>query len=213
MFVLLFAYVFGGAIPIQGVNYREFLMAGIFAQTVVFGVDAHRRPASPRTCRRAIIDRFRSLPMSRSAVLVGRTTRRRRQQRDRPRRHVGHRPDRRLADPRRRSSRRSRRSCCCCSSPTRSPGSWPWSGWSCATPEVVNNAGFIVIFPLTFIANTFVPIEQLPARAQGVRRVEPGLVGDPRRPAAVRQPAGRRTPSADRLVAAAPGALHAALGV
>src|SRR4029078_5052090 len=37
MFVLLFAYVFGSAIPIQGVNYREFLMAGIFAQTVVFG--------------------------------------------------------------------------------------------------------------------------------------------------------------------------------
>ena len=37
MFVLLFAYVFGSAIPIQGVNYREFLMAGIFTQTVVFG--------------------------------------------------------------------------------------------------------------------------------------------------------------------------------
>ena len=37
MFVLLFAYVFGGSISIEGGNYREFLIAGIFAQTVVFG--------------------------------------------------------------------------------------------------------------------------------------------------------------------------------
>ena len=37
MFVVLFAYVFGGAVAVPGVNYREFLMAGIFAQTVVFG--------------------------------------------------------------------------------------------------------------------------------------------------------------------------------
>ena len=47
-----------------------------------------------------------------------------------------------------------------------------------AAPEVVNNASFIVIFPLTFIANTFVPIDNFPPVLKCVRGVEPGLVGD-----------------------------------
>jgi len=72
MFVLLFAFVFGGAIPLPtGGSYREFLMPGIFAQTVIF--------ASLTTAigicddiNKGIIDRFRSLPMARSAVLSGR---------------------------------------------------------------------------------------------------------------------------------------------
>ncbi len=63
-----------------------------------------------------------------------------------------------------------------------------WVGLLVPTPEVVNNASFIVIFPLTFIANTFVPIETLPGPAADLRRVEPGLGGDPGRPRAVRQP-------------------------
>ena len=73
MFVLLFAYVFGSAIEVPGVGYREFLIAGIFAQTVIFGATI-TGAAWPRTCRRGIIDRFRSLPMAPSAVLIGRTT-------------------------------------------------------------------------------------------------------------------------------------------
>ena len=73
MFVLLFAYVFGGAIdPGGGVNYREFLIGGIFAQTVVFGA-TFTGAGLAEDMQKGIIDRFRSLPMSRSAVLVGRT--------------------------------------------------------------------------------------------------------------------------------------------
>ena len=73
MFILLFAYVFGSAIDIPGIDYREFLIAGIFAQTVVFGATFPGAGIAD-DMQKGIIDRFRSLPMSRSAVLVGRTT-------------------------------------------------------------------------------------------------------------------------------------------
>ena len=72
MFVLLFAYVFGGAIAVRGSSYREFLMAGIFAQTVVFGATITGAGLAD-DIKKGIIDRFRSLPMSPSAVLFGRT--------------------------------------------------------------------------------------------------------------------------------------------
>jgi len=73
MFVLLFAYVFGGAIKLTGVNYREYLMAGIFTQTVAFGAGITAIGLAD-DLQKGIIDRFRSLPMSRAAVLIGRTT-------------------------------------------------------------------------------------------------------------------------------------------
>jgi len=69
MFVLLFAYVFGGSISPPGVNYREFLIAGIFAQTVIFGA-TFTGAGLADDMQKGVIDRFRSLPMSRSAVLV-----------------------------------------------------------------------------------------------------------------------------------------------
>jgi ABC transporter DrrB family efflux protein len=73
MFVLLFAYVFGGAIPLPGGgNYREFLMPGIFAQTLAFA-SATTAIGMVDDMNKGIIDRFRSLPMARSAVLTGRT--------------------------------------------------------------------------------------------------------------------------------------------
>ena len=72
MFVLLFAYVFGGAIDVPGVDYREFLIAGIFVQTVVFG-STFTGSGLADDMQKGIIDRFRSLPMSPSAVLFGRT--------------------------------------------------------------------------------------------------------------------------------------------
>jgi ABC-2 type transport system permease protein/oleandomycin transport system permease protein len=72
MFVLLFAYVFGGAITIPGVNYIDFLMAGIFTQTVTFG-STNTGVGLAEDLSKGIIDRFRSLPMARSAVLGGRT--------------------------------------------------------------------------------------------------------------------------------------------
>jgi ABC-2 type transport system permease protein len=73
MFVLLFAYVFGGAIPIPGVNYKDYLMAGIFTQSIAFG-SALTAIGLADDLQRGIVDRFRSLPMSRAAVLIGRTT-------------------------------------------------------------------------------------------------------------------------------------------
>ena len=73
MFVLLFAFIFGSAIPLPGVDYKEFLMAGIFTQTVVFG-STITGASLAEDLQKGLIDRFRSLPMARSAVLVGRTT-------------------------------------------------------------------------------------------------------------------------------------------
>ena len=70
MFVLLFAFVFGGAIKVEGGSYREFLMGGIFAQTIVFGAfGVAIALAYDRT--NGAIDRFRSLPMARGSVLAG----------------------------------------------------------------------------------------------------------------------------------------------
>ena len=65
MFVLLFAYVFGNSIDIPGSSYREFLIAGIFAQTVMFGA-TFTGAGIAEDMQKGIIDRFKSLPMSRS---------------------------------------------------------------------------------------------------------------------------------------------------
>jgi ABC-2 type transport system permease protein len=73
MLVLVFAYVFGGAIAVPGGgNYKEFLLAGIFAQSVVFGgsIGVAIGIATDRT--NGVTDRFRALPMARSALLAGR---------------------------------------------------------------------------------------------------------------------------------------------
>jgi ABC transporter DrrB family efflux protein len=72
MFVLLFRYVFGGAIAVPGGQYVNFLMPGIFVQTVAFG-GVTTAIGLAQDMQRGIIDRFRSLPMSSSAVLTGRT--------------------------------------------------------------------------------------------------------------------------------------------
>jgi ABC-2 type transport system permease protein len=161
MFVLLFRYVFGSAIPIPGIDYAEFLLPGILAQTIVFGSTITGASLAD-DLQKGLIDRFRSLPMSRSAVLVGRT----------------------VADLGLNSISivvmvitgllvgwRVH------SSPGEVIGgflllllfayamSWVMAtvGLLVRTPEVVQNASFIVIFPLTFIANTFVPTNNFPA--------------------------------------------------
>ena len=72
MFVLLFRYVFGGAIAITGTSYVNYLMAGIFAQTVIFGATTTGIGLAT-DLQRGLVDRFRSLPMAKSAVLTGRT--------------------------------------------------------------------------------------------------------------------------------------------
>lgn len=159
MFVLLFAYVFGSAIS-TGVDYKQFLMAGIFAQTVVFG-STITGASLAEDIQKGVIDRFRSLPMARSAVLFGRTT-----------------AD--LANNvivlavmsvtgliigwRIESSLGEALLAYLLLLLFAYAMSWLMAvvGLSVKTPEVVNNASFIVIFPLTFIANTFVPTKNFP---------------------------------------------------
>ena len=164
MFVLLFGYVFGGAIEIPGMNYREFLIAGVFAQTVIFGA-TFTGAGLAEDMTKGIIDRFRSLPMSRVAVLAGRTA----------------------SDIVYNSLSillmgitglivgwRIR------TGPLDAlvgillllffayAFSWimAWVGLKVSSVEMVNNASFMFIFPLTFIANTFVNAEDLPGPLQ-----------------------------------------------
>ncbi|PZF57646.1 ABC transporter permease [Curtobacterium sp. MCBD17_013] len=160
MFVLLFSQVYGGAIAVRGTDYTQFLMAGIFAQTVVFGA-TFSGYSMAQDLKEGIIDRFRTLPMSLSAVLVGRTNG------DLVLNGIsvlimmltG------LAVGWRVHS---------------SPGefvaglvlllafsyafSWVMAllGMSVRSPEVINNASFMILFPITFISNAFVPSDTLP---------------------------------------------------
>ena len=164
MFVLLFAYVFGSAIQVPGVSYREFLMAGIFAQTVVFGATITGSGLA-QDIQRGVIDRFRSLPMARSAVLVGRTTS------DLVNNVIvvivmsitGL-----LVGWRIHSSFFEALAGFGLLLLFAYALSWPMAvvGLSVRSPEVFNNASFMVVFPLTFIANTFVDPTYLPPPLQ-----------------------------------------------
>lgn len=72
MFVVLFRYVFGGAIEIAGTSYVNFLMAGIFVQTIAFGA-LTTAISLAYDLEKGIVERFFTLPMSRPAVIIGRT--------------------------------------------------------------------------------------------------------------------------------------------
>jgi ABC-2 type transport system permease protein/oleandomycin transport system permease protein len=72
VFVVLFRYVFGGAIHVPGVDYVDYLMPGIFVQTSVFGALATAIGLAADV-KSGLLERFLSLPMARSAVLLGRT--------------------------------------------------------------------------------------------------------------------------------------------
>ena len=160
MFVLLFAYVFGGSIDIPGGSYREFLIAGIFAQTVVFGA-TFTGSGLAEDMQKGLINRFRSLPMARSAVVAGRT----------------------VSDVVYNALSIVVMSLAGLAVGWRIRGSlldavvayalllffsysfsWVMAcvGLLVPTPEVVNNATFVILFPMTFIANTFVPSDNLP---------------------------------------------------
>jgi len=73
MFVLLFRYVFGGAITVPGTTYVNYLIAGVYVQTVMFGCVSTSIGLAD-DLHKGLIERFRALPMARSAVLAGRTT-------------------------------------------------------------------------------------------------------------------------------------------
>jgi ABC-2 type transport system permease protein len=171
MFVLLFAYVFGSSITLQDTGYREFLIAGIFAQTVIFGA-TFTGAGIAEDMQKGIIDRFRSLPMSRTAVLVGRTG----------------------SDVvynvivivvmsltglvvgwRVRTSVLEALGGFLLLLVFAYAISWvmAYVGLIAPAPEVVNNASFVVIFPITFIANTFVPAEGLPGPLRTIAEWNP----------------------------------------
>jgi ABC transporter DrrB family efflux protein len=172
MFILLFAYVFGSAISAgKGIGYREFLIPGIFVQTVIFG-STITGAGLAEDMQKGIIDRFRSLPMSRSAVLVGRTT----------------------SDVinnlivivimsvtglivgwRIRSSVGEAIAGFLLLLLFAYAMSWVMAvvGLIVPSPEVVNNASFVVIFPLTFIANTFVPTQHFPTGLKAIANWNP----------------------------------------
>ena len=175
MFVLLFAFVFGGAIALPGYPdpnaFREYLMPGIFAQTIVFAA-ATTAIGMADDLSKGIVDRFRSLPMARSAVLTGRT----------------------LADVVYNGgilivlmlsglvvgwTIRT-------GLPALFEGvallllfafamSWigVWLGLSVPTVEVAQQVGFTVLFPITFISNVFVATSTLPSWLQPVAEWNP----------------------------------------
>ena len=161
MFVLLFAYVFGGAIPLPGgASYREYLMPGIFAQTIVFAT-ATTAIGMTDDLSKGILDRFRSLPMARSAVLSGRT----------------------LSDViynagllvvlmvsglfvgwRVHSSLMEFVAGVALLLLFAFAMAWigVWLGLTLRTVEVTQQVSFTVLFPLTFLSNIFVPTQTLP---------------------------------------------------
>jgi len=172
MFVLLFAYVFGSAIPIPGGgNYREFLMAGIFVQTIAFN-GAATAVGVADDMHKGLVDRFRSLPMARSAVLIGRT----------------------VADAVRGVLVLAIMSVCGLLVGWRINNgfvqavlayllilafgyamSWvgAWIGLMAPNAEVANTAGFIWLFPLTFLSNAFVPLQGMPPVLQTIATWNP----------------------------------------
>jgi ABC-2 type transport system permease protein len=179
LLVLLFAYVFGSSIAIPGGSYREFLIGGTFALTLIIG-STFTGAGLADDMQKGIIDRFRSLPMSRSAVVFGRTA------------SdviynvlslaimalagliVGWRIHNGIGDA------------------VLGFGllllfayaiSWimAYVGLLVPSAEVVSSASGMVIFPLTFIANTFVPAENLPTLLRVVAEWNPVSAGPRRR--------------------------------
>lgn len=160
MFVLLFTYIYAGVIDIPGSSYKEFIMAGIFAQTVVFG-STYSGSAMAQDLRDGIIDRFRTLPMSPSAVLVGRTNG------DlfiNATSMVVMMVTGLIVGWRVRSSLLEGITAVALLLLFAYALSWvmAYLGMLVRSPEVINNVSFLVLFPLTFISNAFVPSETLP---------------------------------------------------
>ncbi|MDH6116637.1 ABC transporter permease [Kitasatospora sp. GAS204B] len=171
MFVLLFSYVMGGAIRIPGAGssssiYIQFLMAGIFAQTVTFAV-AGASAGIAEDMTKGLVDRFRSLPMTRSAVLVGRT----------------------LADLCQtaftllvlalvafavgwRIHKGVAEALAAFALLLLLGYAFSWIGaligLSVRSPEAATSAGLIWLFPLTFISNAFVPVSSMPGWLQPI---------------------------------------------
>ncbi|WP_055590684.1 ABC transporter permease [Peterkaempfera griseoplana] len=171
MFVLLFTYVMGGAITVPGATadphaYRQYLIPGIFAQTVTFAV-AGASAGIAEDMTKGLVDRFRSLPMARGAVLTGRT----------------------LADLVQttliivvlavvavligwRTHTAFWEVICGFLLLLLLGYAFSWIGaligLSVRSPEAATSAGLVWLFPLTFISNAFVPVSTMPGWLQPV---------------------------------------------
>jgi ABC transporter DrrB family efflux protein len=171
MFLLLFRYVFGGAIQTGGVPYVEFLVPGIVVQNIAFGGFVTALGLN-EDVHKGLIDRFRSLPMARPAVLAGRT----------------------LSDV-----VTNFISLCVLvvtgvvigfafhtSVPEVVAGfvlllffgyafSWVFAfvGLLTSTPESANSVAFLAVFPLTFISSAFVPVASMPSALQAFAKINP----------------------------------------
>ena len=172
MFVLLFVYVFGGSIAIPGYSdYKQFLLPGIFAQTVLFG-SAFTGVGLAEDLSKGIVDRLRSLPMYPAAVLVGRT----------------------VSDVVRNTLTFVVMLLVAFAVGFRIEGtfveavaatlllfafsyafSWVQAlmGLSVGSVEAANSAGFIWMFPLTFVSSAFVDPENMPPWMETVADVNP----------------------------------------
>jgi len=174
MFVLLFVFVFGGAITTPGYEYEDFLMPGIIAQTMAFGGFVTALGLAD-DLKKGLIDRFRSLPMARTAVLAGRT----------------------LADVATNivslvvmlvvgviigfSFDTSLLEILAGVALLLLFGyafSWIFAifGLLASSPESAQAMGFIIIFPLTFVSSAFVPVDSMPAALQWFAEVNPFTV-------------------------------------
>jgi len=172
MFVLLFVYVFGGAIQTPGFDYVDFLMPGIIAQSIAFGGFTTALGLSDDV-RKGLIDRFRSLPMSRAAVLLGRTIS------DIGLNcvslvvlfSVGFIAGFNFTDA---------------TAGEIALGiflllllgyafSWVFAfiGLTASSPEAANAYGFTILFPITFLSSAFVPVESMPSWLQPVAEHNP----------------------------------------
>jgi len=171
MFVLLFRYVFGGAISTPGYSYVEYLIPGIIVQNTAFGGFATALGLNDDV-RKGLIDRFRSLPMSRAAVLGGRT----------------------LADVATNalsmtillitgiiigfSFQTDFGQVAAGIALLLLFGyafSWflAFLGLLVSSPETVNSVGFIAVFPLTFLSSAFVPVASMPEPLRAFAEVNP----------------------------------------
>jgi ABC transporter DrrB family efflux protein len=174
MFVLLFTYVFGGAISHSlppGVSYIDYLLPGILVQSVTFRASMTAIGLSD-DLKLGVIDRFRSMPMARSAVLIGRTTA------DLVRNVlivvlmiiVGY-----IIGFRFQAGVAQAVACIALVSAFGLALSWIFAfvAFTVRSAEAAQSAGFVILFPLVFASSVFVPVSTLPSWLQAIAKVSP----------------------------------------
>jgi ABC-2 type transport system ATP-binding protein len=174
MFVVLFVYVFGGAVGLAlppGVSYVDYLLPGIFVQSVTFRA-SNTAVGLSEDLRRGVIDRFRSMPMARSAVLLGRTTA------DLVRNVliivlmivVGY-----LVGFRFQAGVIPALACIALVAAFGFALSWIFAFVSLVVrgAETAQTAGFVLLFPLVFASSVFVPVSSMPSWLQPIAEASP----------------------------------------